>query len=134
MTPRQRAVAALLVEGHSNAAIAQVLYLSARTVQSHVEDILRITGSHTRSQAARILGVQRPMDAGTLTSRQRQVAELAAAGHRNSEISAAIGVGEKTVEHHLSAALKRLGLTSRTALATVTFERSDAPPPAADEP
>ncbi|ARJ06560.1 hypothetical protein GCM10010988_18260 [Cnuibacter physcomitrellae] len=127
MTSRQRAVATLLVEGHSNAAIGQVLFLSSRTVQTHVEDILRITGSRTRSQAARVLGVLRVVDARALTARQREVAELAAAGRRNAEISAAIGVGEKTVERHLAAALKRLGIPSRTALASVTLEWSGTP-------
>ncbi|WP_378148351.1 LuxR C-terminal-related transcriptional regulator [Cnuibacter sp. UC19_7] len=130
MTPRQRAVATLLVEGHSNAAIGQVLFLSARTVQTHVEDILRITDSHTRAQAAGVLGGQRAVDARVLTARQREVASLAAAGRRNAEISAALGVGEKTVERHLAAALKRLGLPSRTALAAVTLEWADAPPAA----
>lgn len=133
MTPRQRAVATLLIEGHSNAAIGQVLFLSPRTVQTHVEDILRITGTRTRSQAAGVLGVRRTVDARGLTARQREVAELAAAGRRNAEISAAIGVGEKTVERHLSAALKRLGLPSRTALAAATLEWADAPAPAAEE-
>ncbi|AXH34856.1 hypothetical protein DVJ78_05015 [Humibacter sp. BT305] len=51
----------------------------------------------------------------------------AAAGRRNAEISAAIGVGEKTVERHLAAALKRLGIPSRTALASVTLEWSGTP-------
>ncbi|MCS5495630.1 LuxR C-terminal-related transcriptional regulator [Cnuibacter physcomitrellae] len=126
MTARQRAVATLLVEGHSNAAIGQVLFLSPRTVQTHIEDILRITHSHTRAQAAGVLGVPRSVDARGLTARQREVAELAAAGRRNAEISAAIGVGEKTVERHLAAALKRLGLPSRTALAAVTLEWAGA--------
>ncbi len=77
-----------------------------------------------------MLGGQRAVDARALTARQREVAELAAAGRRNAEISAALGVGEKTVERHLAAALKRLGLPSRTALAAVTLEWADAPPAA----
>ncbi|MDQ1204592.1 helix-turn-helix transcriptional regulator [Microbacterium sp. SORGH_AS_0862] len=121
MTEKQREVAVLLAEGNTNAAIAQVLYLSPRTVQSHVEDILRITGAPTRGRAAALLGPRRGLDLGLLTPRQRQVAALAAAGGRNAEIAASVGLSVKTVEHHLGEALRRLGLPSRAALATVAF-------------
>ncbi|MDY0830042.1 helix-turn-helix transcriptional regulator [Microbacterium sp. BG28] len=122
MTEKQREVAVLLAEGNTNAAIAQVLYLSPRTVQSHVEDILRITGAPTRGRAAALLGPRRGLDLGQLSPRQRQIAALAAAGSRNAEIAASVGLSVKTVEHHLAEALHRLGLPSRAGLATVSFE------------
>ena len=122
MTEKQREVAVLLAEGNTNAAIAQVLYLSPRTVQSHVEDILRITGAPTRSRAAALLGPRRGVDLGVLSPRQRQVAALAAGGSRNAEIAASVGLSVKTVEHHLAEALHRLGLPSRAGLATVAFD------------
>jgi DNA-binding CsgD family transcriptional regulator len=122
MTEKQREVAVLLAEGNTNAAIAQVLYLSPRTVQSHVEDILRITGAPTRGRAAAVLGPRRGLDLGALSPRQRQIAALAAAGSRNAEIAASVGLSVKTVEHHLAEALHRLGLPSRAGLATVAFE------------
>lgn len=122
MTEKQREVAVLLAEGNTNAAIAQVLYLSPRTVQSHVEEILRITGAPTRGRAAALLGPRRGLDLGQLSPRQHQIAALAAAGSRNAEIAASVGLSVKTVEHHLAEALHRLGLPSRAALATVVFE------------
>lgn len=128
MTEKQRAVAVLLAEGNTNAAIAQVLYLSPRTVQSHVEDILRITGAPTRGRAAALLGPRRGLDLGQLSPRQRQIAALAAAGRRNAEIAASVGLSVKTVEHHLAEALHRLGLPSRAGLATVAFEPLESEP------
>lgn len=128
MTEKQRAVAVLLAEGNTNAAIAQVLYLSPRTVQSHVEDILRITGAPTRGRAAALLGPRRGLDLGQLSPRQRQIAALAAAGRRNAEIAASVSLSVKTVEHHLAEALHRLGLPSRAGLATVAFEPLEPEP------
>ncbi|HST25543.1 MAG TPA: LuxR C-terminal-related transcriptional regulator, partial [Gaiellaceae bacterium] len=49
-----------------------------------------------------------------LTERERQVLELVAAGRRNSEIAAALHVSQKTVGHHVSACLRKLGASTRT--------------------
>jgi DNA-binding CsgD family transcriptional regulator len=50
-----------------------------------------------------------------LTSRQRQVLELLAAGHTNGQIARRLGVSEGTVRTHLENMYRRLGVTSRTA-------------------
>lgn len=51
-----------------------------------------------------------------LTSRERQVAELAAAGHSNAEIAVALFLSAKTVEHHLESIYRKLGINSRRSL------------------
>lgn len=52
-----------------------------------------------------------------LSPREREVAELAATGRTNREIAAELFLSTHTVNKHLSAALYKLGLRSRNALA-----------------
>jgi ATP/maltotriose-dependent transcriptional regulator MalT len=55
--------------------------------------------------------------AGALTPAERRVAELAAAGTSNREIAEGLFLTLKTVENHLTAAYRKLGISSRTQLA-----------------
>jgi DNA-binding NarL/FixJ family response regulator len=52
-----------------------------------------------------------------LTSQETRVAVLVAEGLTNREAAAALFLSPKTVEHHLSAVLRKRGLRSRTELA-----------------
>jgi two-component system nitrate/nitrite response regulator NarL len=52
LTPREREVLALLVEGSDNAHIARQLGVSANTVRTHVQSILTKLGVRSRLQAA----------------------------------------------------------------------------------
>jgi DNA-binding NarL/FixJ family response regulator len=52
-----------------------------------------------------------------LTPRQRQICELAAAGKGNRAIATELFVSIKTVETHLAAAYRKLGVGTRAALA-----------------
>ena len=48
-----------------------------------------------------------------LTSREVQVLGLIADGLRNSEIAARLFLSEKTVDHHVSSVLRKLGVQTR---------------------
>ncbi|MGA8245639.1 MAG: helix-turn-helix transcriptional regulator, partial [Nocardioides sp.] len=48
-----------------------------------------------------------------LTPRQLEVLGLLASGLRNSEIAASMVLSERTVDHHVSAVLAKLGVPSR---------------------
>lgn len=67
-----------------------------------------------RSELGRIGGRRR--DHG-LTSAERRVAALVAEGRTNREVAAALVLGERTVETHLSHIYAKLGVRSRTELA-----------------
>lgn len=53
-----------------------------------------------------------------LTPRELDVVRLLVDGRSNDEIGAALGIGAKTVETHLGRLFERLGVASRTELAT----------------
>jgi DNA-binding NarL/FixJ family response regulator len=50
-----------------------------------------------------------------LSARQLDVLALIAEGERNATIAARLQLSEKTIDHHVSAILRKLGAESRTA-------------------
>ena len=60
---------------------------------------------------------------GGLTSRERDVARLVAQGNSNRSIARSLGIGERTVEGYVAAALAKLGFSTRAQLAAWTVER-----------
>ncbi|MBL7521560.1 helix-turn-helix transcriptional regulator, partial [Frankia sp. CNm7] len=57
--------------------------------------------------------------AARLSARERQIAELVAAGQTNKQIAAQLFVSEKTVESHVTKVLAKLGVPSRAAVGAV---------------
>ncbi len=55
--------------------------------------------------------------AGALTAREREVCALVAGGATNAEVAAALFVSPRTVEYHLRAIFRKLGVRSRSELA-----------------
>ncbi|MES2306370.1 MAG: AAA family ATPase [Gemmatimonadota bacterium] len=64
---------------------------------------------------------------GGLTRRERDAAALVAQGKSNRAIAAALGIGERTVEGYVAAALSKLGFASRAQLAVWAADRGLAP-------
>ena len=61
-----------------------------------------------------------------LSRRQREVAELVAAGHTNREIAGKLFISERTVEGHVQQINNKLGFTARTQLAAWVVEQRHA--------
>jgi DNA-binding CsgD family transcriptional regulator len=70
--------------------------------------------ARTRAERGRIGGRTREQG---LTAAERRVAVLVAEGRTNKEVAAALFLGERTVETHLSHVYAKLGVRSRTELA-----------------
>jgi DNA-binding CsgD family transcriptional regulator len=79
---------------------------------------LRATGERARSRA--------PDTEFDLTPQEARVANLAAEGSANSEIAAQLFISPSTVEYHLSKVFRKLGVTSRSQLASQLPARQGA--------
>ena len=62
-------------------------------------------------------------NAASLTAREMDVLELVVSGLRNAEIAARLFLSVKTVDHHVSAILRKLGVRSRGEAATAAVTR-----------
>jgi DNA-binding NarL/FixJ family response regulator len=89
-----------------------------RTEQEALRELRRLGRRVGRGGARRPLGAS---GLASLSAREREIADLVAAGHTNREIAARIFLSEKTVEAHLSHIFSKLGVTSRTAVAAVAI-------------
>ncbi len=67
--------------------------------------------------AQAILSARPARQLPSLSAREREVAELVAAGLRNRDIAERMGIAEKTVKTHLTRVYQRLGVATRTELA-----------------
>ncbi|MGB8521117.1 MAG: helix-turn-helix transcriptional regulator, partial [Candidatus Tumulicola sp.] len=56
---------------------------------------------------------------GVLTARERELAQLVAAGKTNRAIATSLSIGEKAVEKYLTSIYAKLGLSSRAQLAAL---------------
>ena len=116
----------LLANGQAQRAVNQ--RRAARDTLTEARDLFERCGSppwaaRAAAELAAVSGrVSKPNE---LTGMERRSAELAAAGRTNREIAAELFISERTVESHLSSAYRKLGVRSRTELA------SAMPPPTA---
>jgi DNA-binding NarL/FixJ family response regulator len=83
----------------------------AERLEQRIHDELRIAGARPRRRA--LSGV------ASLTPGEQRVAEAAATGSTNREIAQDLFVSLRTVEMHLTNAYRKLGIRSRSQLATV---------------
>jgi len=70
LTPRQREVLALLLDGKSNKTIARDLAISVETVKDHVAAVLRTLGVNSRTQAVAVVS-RMPLASGTAAAPRR---------------------------------------------------------------
>ncbi|MFD0316339.1 helix-turn-helix transcriptional regulator [Streptomyces flavalbus] len=64
VTHRQRAIAALLVEGHTDAVIAERLGMNVRTAREHIAKLSASLGSESRAQLGYLIGRAGILDQG----------------------------------------------------------------------
>jgi DNA-binding CsgD family transcriptional regulator len=90
---------------------SELQQLGARAAAAHVARTLRERGVRNVRHGPRAAARENP--AG-LTARELEVLKLVVEGLRNSQIAERLVISEKTVGHHVSAILRKLGVGSRT--------------------
>lgn len=116
LTPREREVYRLTLEGISNAAVGQRLKISTRTVEGHLLRVRRVLGLQRivsptlrpRTAQARPSPIKAP-DLSVLSARQRQVYDLVVGeGMTSAAAAARLKVSTGTVESHRTRIAARL--------------------------
>ena len=108
---------AALALGHADDAAAQrrglaeLQRLGAHAAARRIARALRERGLRDVSRGPRAATRENP---GGLTARELEVVALVADGLRNAEIAARLFLSEKTVAHHVSAILRKLGVATRS--------------------
>lgn len=118
LVPADRERAAAELRG----AAARADELGALTIRGVAEQELRRLGVRTWRR-----GRSRVAD-GTLSEREREVADLVARGASNPEIAQALFLSRKTVERHVSNVLAKLGARNRAELAAFLARESEGSP------
>jgi DNA-binding NarL/FixJ family response regulator len=103
--------------GYVHAAVSSQRLIECVRAVARGETVLdaNVTGEllHRLDDVARSGDDGQPWAHGPLTARQQAVAELVAEGLTNAEIAARLSLSAKTVGHHVSALLAKLGVGSR---------------------
>ena len=77
-----------------------------------------------RQLGHRVVRPARDASDGPLTAREREIAELVAAGRTNREIAAQLVLSTRTIEAHLRNIFAKLGVRSRVELARTAAGQS----------
>jgi DNA-binding CsgD family transcriptional regulator/tetratricopeptide (TPR) repeat protein len=120
---------ALLGERHRALECLQRAYdeLAAREVRHHRDEAARglrdlgVRVSRKRRAGERVSGLD------ALSSRELEVAKLVARGHTNRQIAGELFVTPKTVESHLAHIFDKLGVESRSAVASAASHHAQTP-------
>jgi DNA-binding CsgD family transcriptional regulator/tetratricopeptide (TPR) repeat protein len=97
-------------EANLRESLARLVDLGAEAAARLVRQRMRDLGMHSIPTGARMATRAHPRG---LTAREQEILDLLSHGQSNEEISASLFISVRTVEHHVSAILGKLGATTR---------------------
>ena len=112
LTGRERDLIELLRDGLTDRQIAQSLNIGVRSAETYVTRVPKKLG-HSRAE---LRPTPRDRHPSGLSPREREMAELLSQGLSDRMISERLGIALRTAESHVSAVLRKSGLTSREQL------------------
>jgi DNA-binding NarL/FixJ family response regulator len=97
-------------ETHLRESLTRLVDLGAHAAARRVRQTMRDLGIRSIPAGARTATKAHPRG---LTAREQEILELLSQGQSNEEIAASLFISVRTVEHHVSAILGKLGATTR---------------------
>src|SRR5258708_11090432 len=108
-------------EADQRQALASLEQLGARPAAQALRRQMRVQGVRRIPRGARTSTRGHPFG---LTRREAEILALLAEGLRNATIARRLFVAPKTIEHHISAILAKLGVSSRAAAVALTRKKT----------
>jgi DNA-binding CsgD family transcriptional regulator len=115
-------------EGSLREALTRLEGLGASAAADRARRMLRGLGARSVPAGPRAATRAHPFG---LTRREQEVLALLSEGLPDREISQRLFISERTVHHHVSAVLSKIGVSSRTAAAHEATQMGNGPPPKA---
>lgn len=122
--------AAATIWGSGSASEGSALFVEALELYEQIDanrDVSRIIGTMRRVGIRRARkGSRRRERTGwsSLTDTELRVVDMVAAGRSNPQIADRLFISRRTVESHVSSALRKLGVSSRVGIATIAARRA----------
>lgn len=115
-TPRGRGVHGVQVPIFGPSGLEGAVSLGGECIESSpsIRLAMLMVGSAAFVSARRLLELPAATTIGRLSEREREVLAWTAAGRRQADIAATLGLSERTVENHLRRIRRRLGATTTT--------------------
>jgi two-component system response regulator NreC len=92
------------------------VYLQPALARWLLEDFKKLSSHNTAAPPEEQEPLSEATSLDVLSARERQVLELVAQGHNNSDIGQRLGLSPKTIARHRERIMKKLNLHSRTEL------------------
>ena len=126
-SPRGRGVHGLQIPVFGPLGLEGAVSLGGERIDASPQTRIALTviGREAFAAARRLLEAPAETTGADITAREREILTWVAAGRRQGEIAAALGLSERTVENHLRRIRRRLGVATTAQAIRIAIRRGD---------